>query len=428
MQSAASKRVLSTLASKIHPQLPLSPRESQQLLTLLTSSFRAHLDREHPLVLPESTQSRQTQKPADTHGRRSSSPARAASSHASATRHIDSILTNPLFAVKPHRRGSEPAAVDVLRNPMGWFLNEIATGAANLSKASMCLEVLGTTAGETAPRRRSGKPPASVLAEWLRTSSLDSSKEFLDLCMSKHGHGSRFLDRLVRLLLAEGETTAIWRWFIRSNKQRVKETGLSSSRVLTFRQQLLAKMVSVEAATDMNRGLTAFMQAFRMAEIEGHDAAYSVLKPAGAHLVNRITSTSNQTINAELYQSFLQSSQHWLGTWSQAVESILWLHHPTKRSALIGLNFIQDSAGAVTFVNSTRSRKHFLVQLCLGVARQLIEQEKYEEAQIAMGFAKEHFADIVLSKAPLAHQQARASLQERKERENLELLDRLVPT
>ncbi|RZL15656.1 MAG: PorT family protein [Hymenobacter sp.] len=31
MQSATSRRILSTLASKLHPQLPLSPRESQQL-------------------------------------------------------------------------------------------------------------------------------------------------------------------------------------------------------------------------------------------------------------------------------------------------------------------------------------------------------------------------------------------------------------
>src|SRR5690348_15716553 len=104
MQSAASKRVLSTLASKIHPQLPLSPRESQQLLTLLTTSFRAHLDREHPL--PESSQNRHTQKPTGSNARRASSPAQATSSYASATQHIDSILTNPLFAVKPRRRGS----------------------------------------------------------------------------------------------------------------------------------------------------------------------------------------------------------------------------------------------------------------------------------------------------------------------------------
>lgn len=428
MQSQASKRVLSTLASKIHPQLPLSPRESQQLLTLLTSSFRAHLDREHPLALPERSQPGHQHTPAGTHGRRSSSPARAASSYASTTRHMDSILTNPLFAVRPHRRGSEPAAVRVLRDPIKWFLHEVATGAATLPKAAMCLEVLGNTSVESSPGRPGGKSSASVLAEWLRTSSLDSSKEFLDLCIAKHGHGSRFLDRLIRLLLAEGETTAVWRWYIRSTEQRAKETGFNSSRVTIFRQQLLAKMVSIEAASDLDRGITAFMQAFRMAENEGHDLAYSVLKPAGAHLVNRITSASNQPVDPELYQSFLLSSRRWLGTWSQAVESILWLYHPTERSALFGLRFIQDPAGAITFVHSTRSRKHFLVQLCLGVARQLIEQDKYVEAQIAMEFAKEHFADIVLSKAPVVPQPAKPSLQERKERENLQLLDRLIPT
>ena len=96
MQSAARKRALSTLAAKIHPQLPLSPRESQQLLNLLTTSFRAHLDRAHP----------QPETPQDSHagnrsGRRNSSPARVASSYVLATRHMDSILTNPLFAVTP---------------------------------------------------------------------------------------------------------------------------------------------------------------------------------------------------------------------------------------------------------------------------------------------------------------------------------------
>ena len=37
--SAASRRAFSYLASKIHPQLPLSPRESQQLLNLLTTTL-----------------------------------------------------------------------------------------------------------------------------------------------------------------------------------------------------------------------------------------------------------------------------------------------------------------------------------------------------------------------------------------------------
>ncbi|KAF1841935.1 uncharacterized protein K460DRAFT_291646 [Cucurbitaria berberidis CBS 394.84] len=428
MQSQASKRLLGTLAAKLHPQLPLSPRESQQLLTLLTTSFRAHLDREHPLALPESSKSKHTQKPADSHALRSPSPPHATSSYASASRHIDSILTNPLFAVKPHRRGSEPAAVDVLRDPMSWFLREIATGAANLPKAAMCLEVLENTAGNPSSGLRGGATPASILAEWLRTSGLDSSKQFLELCTSKQGYGSRFLDRLITLLLAEGEVAVPWRWFIRSNEQRSKETGLDSWKVEAFRRQLLAKMVSIEATTGLDKGLAVFLQAFRMAEVSGHDSAYSILRPAGAHLVNRISSSPDLSIQPALYQPFLQSSRLWLGEWGQAVESMLWLHHPTQPSALPGLRFIQDPTGATKFAQASRSRRHFLVQLCLGVARQLMEQEKYAEAQIAMQFTKEHFADIVLSKVPAVAQQATPRWKERRERENLELLDRLVPT
>jgi hypothetical protein len=427
MQSAASKRVLSTLASKIHPQLPLSPRESQQLLNLLTSSFRAHLDREHPLTSPES-HSRPTRQLSISNGQRSPSPHRATSSYASATRHIDSILNNPLFAVKPRRRGSESAAVDVLRDPIGWFINEIAAGSANLPQAAMCLEVLEKTTNESPSWLKDGRTPGSILAEWLRTSGLDTSKQFLETCITKSGYGSRFLDRLVTLLLAEGETTSPWRWFIRSNEQRVKETGLDVAKVATFRQQLLAKMVSVEANASLNNGLTSFMQAFRLVENAGYESAYSILRPAGGHLVNRIISSTEQSLEPELYQSFLVSSQRWLLTWSRAVESMLWLHHPSERSAVPGLRFIRDPAGAVTFAKSSRSRRNFLVQLCLGVARQLLEQEKFEDAQIVMEFTKEHFADVVIPKAPVMEQPEPEIRRLRRERENLDLLDRLIPT
>ena len=428
MQSAASKRLLSTFASRIHPPLPLSPRESQQLLTLLTTSFRAHLEREHPLSNPAASQHRHAQKAAGNNGRRrASSPACATSSYASATQHIDSILTNPLFAVKPQRRGSEPAAVDVLRDPTGWFLDEIATGAASLPKAAMCLEALENTAGYNTPSLPGGRKLASILAEWLRTSGLDSSKHFLDLCISRQGHGTKFLDSLIRLLIAEGEAATPWRYFIRPNEQRTKETGSSVSRVMAFKQALLRRIVSVEATTSLDTGLATFMQAFRMAEVEGHDSAYSILRPAGAHLVNQITSTPNQYIDPESYQAFLISCPRWLGNWSRAVESMLWLHHPTNRSPLFGLNFIQDSTGAIAFTQSSWSRKHFLVQLCLGVARQLLERERCGEAQIAMEFTKEHFPDIVLSKAPVDLFQT-ISRQERQEKENLEILDRLIPT
>jgi hypothetical protein len=421
MQSAASKRVLSTLASTLHPQLPLSPRESQQLLTLLTTSFRAHLDREHPT--PEN---RRVQQPAGTNGQRSPSPTNFTTSYASTSRHIDSILTNPLFVVKPRRRASEPAAVDVMRNPMRWFIEEIATGTATLPKAAMCLDILNMTP-ELPSQVQGGKTPALTIAEWLRTSGLDNSREFVELHTSKSRRGRKLLDRLVPLLLAQGDATP-WRWFIRSQDLRIKETNLDAKTVASFRQQVLFRIVSTQATKGLGEAMAAFMQAFRMAEVQGHESAYNILRPAGAHLVDCINLTSNPLVNPELYQSFLLSTRRWLGKWSEAVESMLWVHHPTARSATQGLQYIKDPAGAVLHVNGTQSRRHFLVKLCLAVARQLLQEDKYVDAQVAMEFTKIHFGDFVLSQTVVHGQQATTQRKQRKERENLELLDRLIPT
>ncbi|KAL1799749.1 hypothetical protein ACET3X_000091 [Alternaria dauci] len=428
MQSSAGKRVLSTLASKIHPQLPLSPRESQQLLNLLTNSFRTHLDHAHPLAPSESHQKKPTRELALSNGRRNSSSIRQTSSYDSASQHIDSILNNPLLAVKPRRRGAGSAAIDVMREPMNWFVDEIAAGTATLPKAAVCLEVLEKTKNQRPSRLENGRSPAAVLVEWLQTSNLENTKQFLDMSV-KSRRGTVFLNRLVALLLAEGETTALWRWFIRSNERRAKDTGLDMARIANFRQQLLAKMVVFSADNkDVVSSMNVFMQAFRLLENAGYQEALDMLRPAGGHLVNLIIYNPDHSIPPPLYQEFLLSSTYWFGDWSRAVQSMLSLHHPTQPSANPGLEFIQDPAGAIKHVNASRGRRNFLVQLCLGVARQLMEQENFAEAQSVMEFTKEHFPEIVLPKQAIVQQQTAEQQRVSRERRNLELLDRLVLT
>ncbi|KAF2033705.1 hypothetical protein EK21DRAFT_108833 [Setomelanomma holmii] len=421
MQSAASKRLLSTLASKLHPQLPLTPRESQQLLTLLTTSFRAHLDREHPLPM-----SARVQNPAGSNGQHQASVIQAPpSAYASTTRHIDSILTNPLFAVKPARRASETAAVDVLRDPMRWFVGQIASGSADLPKVAMCLELL-ELAPYTASGPQNGKSPALVFSEWLRNCGSDKSREFVELRSAKGGFDGKSLDRLIALLFAEEQTAAPWRWFIRSQELRVNETKLPVQKVSKFRQTLFYKMVT-QGSKSLDEGLVMFMQAFCMAEVEGFESNYVALRPTGAHLVNRIISADSSAIDPDVYQLFLRSSPRWLGNWSQAVEAMLWLHHPKQSTTLPALSYIKDPSGALSYVNASKSRRHFLVQLCLGVARKSLDDEKYADAQVAMEFTKSHFADLVLSKPQTPEPQAAARHRARKEKENLDLLDSLAP-
>lgn len=423
--TVTGRRLLTTLSSKIHPQLPLSPRESQQLLNLLTTSFRTHLDQAHPVASSENV----AQKPPMAlkgNAWRESPSANATSSYTAASRHMDSILTNPLFAVKPQRRGSDSTAIEVLRDPLVWFVNEVAAGSATLSKAAMCLAILVQT---PEAKVEGGKRVASIFADWLNTSGLENSREFVEMCVGRTGQSLNFLDQLVVLLLKEHETDAIWRWFVRPTEDRTKETGLKTAKIVAFRKALLVQMVGTKKNSSIDMGMTTFLQAYRVSGFVGDQRAYNVLRPAGTHIVNRIILEGTQNADPKLYQSFLASLEDWLGEWSQAVRPMLWLHHPSKRSALPGLQFIKDPAGAVNLVNSSQSRQHFLVKLGLGVARQLMIEQKYAESLVAMKFITDHFAHIVSSEAaPEVRKPSTARWKARREQENLELLNSLVPT
>lgn len=209
----------------------------------------------------------------------------------------------------------------------------------------------------------------------------------------------------------------------------MNDTKLSARVITKFREQLLWSMVRTQSIKSLDEGIATFMQAFRMAQMQGLESSYTVLRPAGTHLVNRIVSAPNSSINPETYRTFLSSSQQWLGDWGRAVESMLWLHHPTEPTANPGLSFLKSPTGALVNAKSSKGRRHFLVNLCLGVARHLLEEERYTEAQVAMQFSKEHFADLVLSHnpTPTAAAEGSARNRERRERQNLALLDQLVP-
>lgn len=438
MQSPnASRRLLNSLASKIHPPLPLSPRESQQLLNLLTTSFRTHLDREHPLSAPlahPAPHAREdgvprTQKPTAS---RNAPPMLAASSYASTTRHIDSILTSPLLAVKPRRRGSESAALDVFKDPMAWFVNEIAAGAATLPKAAMCLNMLQSSANRSPQISTVDQSPATIFSAWLQNSALDVSRQFVEMSFLKTTP-TLFLQRLITLLVAEGETAAPWRWFIRSSEQRTKETGLDAETITIFRKCVLSELAYAQANKSLNKGIATFMQACRFLDNIDIGASSAVLRSAGGRLVKLITSNTTESLDPELYQQFLKSAHQWAGPGNSVVEAMLWLHHPTEPTALPGLRYVKDPATAETVANFSRSRRKFAVRLCLGVARLSMKNERYADAQFAMKFTEDHFPELVLSEMPSEVPASKrvdyvSEWKLRREQENLEMLNGLALT
>lgn len=412
--AAIGQRALSTLAKKLHPQLPLTPRESQQLLNLLTTSFRAHLDREHPPHTSE-TASRRTsnREPYDHHA-----SLRATSSAALASKHLNTVLSNPLFAVKPSRHCPQSAASQALNDPLGWFLNEIAIGTASLSKVSTCLDMLDRP-GQM-PQLHHGRTPGAVIGGWLNSSGMDKQINFYQMCIAPNN----FISRLVTMLMADGEKRLLWKWFARPRA--------NDGKAFTFKKLVLKHMVRVGVSENLSEGLLLFERAHDICgEQQG---GYDRLRPAGQYLIQTIMSTPTNLISHELYDSFKRSTKLWIpATWAQAVDPMLWLHHPTGASTTPGLQFIHDPTGAAAYATARPSLRSFVVQLSLGVARQLLEEERYDDAQAVMAVTKQHFPDLVLSdlsteKSAPTSRLHKAERRHAREERILELLDGLAPT
>lgn len=429
MQSTVRQRALSTLARKLHPQLPLTPRESQQLLNLLTTSFRTHLDREHPVYASKKAHKSVARPNAPDHDQ--SNLHHTTSSAALASRHIESVLSNPLFAVKPSRRGSESPASRVLNDPVTWFVNEIATGEATLSKAALVLDILDRQPAAQISHMHRDKTAGAVIGDWLHSSGLYNSNEFLDMCLVKPNakRPQTFISRLVSVMMSDGKEPLLWKWF--SNRFSHEHR---STQAVAFRKQLLKHMVVAAVAQDLYRSLELFHKAYQMVN-EHSDKRWEELRPAGQYLVQAFMSKSTTLVDMELYESFRRNVRCWVpNKWAQAVNSMLCLHHPDKASARQGLKFIEDPLGAATYAKGKPAQRRFIVQLSLAVARQLLEQERYDEAQSVMGFTKQHFPDLVLDSLPaeqkrtVAHQAGRIRKVQTDEEKNLELLDSLALT
>lgn len=420
------QRALSTLAKKLHPQLPLTPRESQQLLNLLTTSFRTHLDREHPVHATHNPRAPFTRA-------NYALPSQNISSAASASRHMDTVLNHPLLALKPSRRSSESAASQLLTDPLSWFVNEIATANATLSQAAMVLDVLDTLDKQTPSQTsqlHTGRTAGAVIGDWLQSSGLDASSDFLDMCFVKSNvkKPSTFLSRLVPVLMADGKEQLLWKWFSNPSSH-----GLKPAHVFSFKQQLLRRMVAVEAQQGLHQAIALFTKACHMID-EHPDKPWGQLGPAGQYLVQAIMSKSTAAVDHSLYNVFRRSVRLWAPSkWAQAVDSMLCLHHPDKPSARPALQFIQNPTGAATYAAAKPAQRRYIVHISLALARQLLEEERYEDAHSVMAFAKQYFSDLVLDlptqqKQTVNPQSSNTRKPTSHEETNLELLNRLCLT
>src|SRR6266536_1883275 len=222
--------------SKIHPPLPRIPRESQQLLTALNTSFRRQLDEHYPPLRNWPGVKRCDHKSSENSVHSDARPSNP-SSAASTDQHFRFILSHPLFskpkqkAIKdgvPLSKGLEHGKTGVaphndlversrlLRNPMQYFDQMVASGSATPENVGICLRAQRTASlcsSEIDTRDNMRKSGAgSRVVRWFATTTDENKLAFLR---------GETVNITVPFLLAEDLRNTLWRWILTLQELKV---------------------------------------------------------------------------------------------------------------------------------------------------------------------------------------------------------------
>ena len=203
-------------ASKFHPQLPLTQRESNRLLTALTTSFRSHLDKAHPRAAEEPSKLKDS---GNGQGPRTSTHAMH-SSAAFADKHLSSVLTDlagpprrkPTANVSKTDQDFANAQMELQKNPANdpiQLLEEYEKdGSASVAIARLCLEQCEKLLEGLAEDKKTYKIQQTQTGRrvllWLWETGRYKQTEFVD--------DKVFIDKLVPFLLREGWESYLWEW------------------------------------------------------------------------------------------------------------------------------------------------------------------------------------------------------------------------
>ncbi|KAK5109048.1 hypothetical protein LTR62_007596 [Meristemomyces frigidus] len=354
-------RGLKSWASKLHQQLPLSQKESQRLLTALTTSFRQHLDEVHPQSETEKPKS----KPLIVQPRSNGGPFH--SSAIFADQHLASILTNPLLSKTASKVSKEDqnyanAQIELQkitnRDPIALLGEYHQRGSATIAIGRLCLTKFNESiAGLSVAKQKrlvAATQPAKRALLWLWKGKFYETAEFAE--------DHVMIDLLVSGLMREGLEQYLWKWLqvdqstcdhSRSNSTGARVSADQTNRMLylyRWKGRVLRAMANAvlqgaygEKGT-LNAALTVYFKALALLE-QGKDAVGSrshmsclPLHPLGIFLHGRLTRHrgSADVVDVELFERFRASTNAWSKDRSLDGDfnlAILDLYHPVTPDA-----------------------------------------------------------------------------------------------
>ena len=385
---------------KIHPPLPLTQRESTQLLNLLTTSFRHQLDREHGTVGSEAgasdraTAAVTSSKLARKHRRYSQSKSDA---RLPTDRHLHSILTNPLFKNVETKSDSSSQQ---LRDPMEIFDEAYAKGFMKLEYAAACLKakkrmiVKSSVFSVRDAMKLSGA--GSKTLKWMFSSGVANDSLFLD--------DEAFSEILVEFLVAEGLQSVVWTW-LETLFSKISSAGTKPATITSVKgaARLLYHLVKAESS-----GFVSLDNAFRsLGRAENMLSSLRcefrpVLKRAGEYLYWKIVHqhASHPASSPEMFDLFLSIMPR-LSLRNKIAWSNLFLYHPTKPDAKPALKCLEKAKKIASTASDPEAQRVLLrekyyydsrtIYLGLDTARFLLERDQHTKTHWVMNFLHETY-------------------------------------
>lgn len=343
---------------KIHQPLPRSPRESQQLLSALTTSFRRQLD------AADTTQSTQ-----------------------SANEHMQTILNNPLFRVVPPglkvTAAESRASLDqrMAKEPMAVFDELVAAGSINRENLGSCLAsqlaLIGSQSSDVKQEmQKSGA--GSRIVNWFWASDATSRK-----LLFKSQRTSR---AAVKFMAAEGlhREIAVFLRMLKDLNLGGKNGHIPDPKRRIFKLFLQDYMeADIRYGRGISGALTTLIHAAELTASMPEEVRIHMLRDNAIYLVGLIVSHGRSILLSSVSTAAFDRFCKAIDTIpSLALRSeALHLYHPSHPTAQPFLKYIREHPGLEAFSSSLPEQtQEPVLQVHLDALRLLLDQERYKDA------------------------------------------------
>jgi hypothetical protein len=385
-----------SLVAKLHPPLPKTPRESQQLLSVLNSAFKRQLDEVHPPVNSAKSQDFERSRTNDT--------VFANPSVNAANDHLLSILHHPLLEMK---NGESIGAESTAARAVALLDTAIVEGKVTPALLEQCI-IFYKQDGRYMPTGSGNHRLGYKIVTWFNTTDAITKEDFLT---------GQLMNDVVPLMYSEGQEQVVWEWLRRLYEGDFGGRNDNSaydpnSPAWQEKEASLVRLMVREAVRRRNLtgAIQEFAQAWNYMTESGrlrHGSQLSHPNPFNSSMSRTSTMIVHMIIHRRhdhgvpslLYDLITRLDQHWSRPkyWQQM---FLPIYHPTRPTAenllrsLHSGDFLQHKLHVIRQRAKSGAPKLATIAM-IDAAQLLLEQEQPMKAQFVLDATEKHFPEFV---------------------------------